>query len=488
MNSPSHQKAEAPSYCDSDPILIQGGMGVGVSGWRLANAVARTGHLGVVSGTSLDTVLVRRLQDGDADGHVRRALAAFPCQDSARAIVGRWWRPSGRASDRPYDLLPMPRLDEKPWRLRLVVAAAFVEVWLAREGHAAPIGINLLTKIRIPTLPTLYGAMLAGAAWVLMGAGIPKFVPTEMTRLAQHRDASLPLDVAGATRAWAAPFRPSALFPSLKNALTVPRFLAIVSSHSLATMLTRKGDEVVHGFVVEGPSAGGHNAPPRGSPQHNSRGEPCYGRRDEVDHGAMRALGRPFWLAGGYGRRDGLQRAQSLGARGIQVGSLFAFCMESGIATPHRRAILSAIKGGRLDVFTDPRASPTGYPFKILRGPGIPEQPENRIRRCDLGYLRECYERPDGQIGYRCPGEPEDAWVRKGGRPEDCLGRRCLCNGLIANIGHPQPRAESDESPLLTAGDDIHQIAELLNGRDDYSAADVVEYLSRETPFPGTAQ
>jgi NAD(P)H-dependent flavin oxidoreductase YrpB (nitropropane dioxygenase family) len=48
--------------------LIQGGMGVAVSNHRLARAVAMTGHLGVVSGTAIDLVLVRRLQDGDPDG------------------------------------------------------------------------------------------------------------------------------------------------------------------------------------------------------------------------------------------------------------------------------------------------------------------------------------------------------------------------------------------------------------------------------------
>jgi len=42
------------------PVIIQGGMGVGVSSWWLAQAVARTGQLGVVSGTALDAVLARR--------------------------------------------------------------------------------------------------------------------------------------------------------------------------------------------------------------------------------------------------------------------------------------------------------------------------------------------------------------------------------------------------------------------------------------------
>ena len=35
------------------PQIIQGGMGVGISGWPLARAVAQAGQLGVVSGTAL---------------------------------------------------------------------------------------------------------------------------------------------------------------------------------------------------------------------------------------------------------------------------------------------------------------------------------------------------------------------------------------------------------------------------------------------------
>ena len=60
------------------PVIIQGGMGIAVSDWHLARAVAKCGQLGVVSGTALDSVFVRRLQDGDIGGHLRRAMAAFP--------------------------------------------------------------------------------------------------------------------------------------------------------------------------------------------------------------------------------------------------------------------------------------------------------------------------------------------------------------------------------------------------------------------------
>ena len=76
--------------------VIQGGMGVAVSNWRLARAVSSLGQLGVVSGTGIDTVLIRRLQDGDVGGKVRRALAAFPLPDIAKAALQRYFLPDGR--------------------------------------------------------------------------------------------------------------------------------------------------------------------------------------------------------------------------------------------------------------------------------------------------------------------------------------------------------------------------------------------------------
>ena len=41
-------------------------MGIAVSNWRLARAVATAGQLGVVAGTDIDCVLVGRRQDGDS--------------------------------------------------------------------------------------------------------------------------------------------------------------------------------------------------------------------------------------------------------------------------------------------------------------------------------------------------------------------------------------------------------------------------------------
>jgi NAD(P)H-dependent flavin oxidoreductase YrpB (nitropropane dioxygenase family) len=66
------------------PKIIQGGMGVAISTWKLANAVSRAGQLGVVSGTGIGIILVARLMEGDVSGDVRRALSHFPDQDVAQ--------------------------------------------------------------------------------------------------------------------------------------------------------------------------------------------------------------------------------------------------------------------------------------------------------------------------------------------------------------------------------------------------------------------
>ena len=81
------------------PPIIQGGLGVGVSDWRLARAVSLRGQLGVVSGTALDTVMVRRLQDGDVGGHVRRAMAEFPMPGVAADVLRLYFRPDGRPAE-----------------------------------------------------------------------------------------------------------------------------------------------------------------------------------------------------------------------------------------------------------------------------------------------------------------------------------------------------------------------------------------------------
>jgi len=462
--------------------IIQGGMGVGISDWRLARAVSMRGQLGVVSGTAVDTVMVRRLQDGDAGGHVRRAMAAFPIPGVAADALRLYFLPDGRVPGTPYKLLPMYKQVMSPARQLVTVLGAFVEVYLAKEGHAGQVGMNLLTKMQIPTLPALYGAMLAGVDVILMGAGIPREIPVALDQLARHEAASLRFDVEGlpSGREERLTLEPMAFWKqATPPAIRRPQFLAIIASNSLATMLARKASGRIDGFVIEGPTAGGHNAPPRGKAQYNDRGEPVYGDRDVVDLNEIGELGLPFWLAGGTGRAGSLREALAAGAAGIQVGTLFAYCDESGLDEELKRAVLEHAARGEVTVTTDPRASPTGYPFKVVSWPGGPgDAADDRERICDIGGLRVPYYTPEGRIGFRCPAEPVEAYVKKGGEVADTVGRQCLCNALTADIGLGQIRADGErEHPLLTSGDDLQSIGGFLAGRTRYSAGEVLDYL-----------
>src|SRR5688500_8826219 len=463
----------------SHPLIIQGGMGVGVSNWVLARAVAMRGQLGVVSGTCVDSLLVRRLQDGDLGGHVRRAMAAFPLPDVSGEVLMKYFRPEGRAPGEPYKEIPMYRQVVTLVREQLTVLASFVEVWLAKEGHDGVVGINLLTKVQMPNLASLYGAMLAGVDYVLMGAGIPREIPGALDALAEHRATSIRFDVEGLPRdeVELLEFDPAAHWAIPSTPLQRPRFLAIVSAASLAATLARKSNGRVDGFVVEGPTAGGHNAPPRGELRLNERGEPMYGERDAVDLAKMRELSLPFWLAGGVASPEGRRAARVAGAAGIQVGTMFAFCDEAGLSLEVRQQVLDAVAGGTASVRTDPRASPTGYPFKLVELPGEHDSAQHRQRICDIGYLRTPARTNEGKLVYRCPAEPVDAYVAKGGDVADTVGRRCLCNGLIATVGHPQPRAAGNEPPLVTSGDDLLRMPRFLSGRRRYTAQDVIDYL-----------
>jgi nitronate monooxygenase len=369
------------------------------------------------------------------------------------------------------------------------VVANFVEVFLAKEGHPGLVGINFLEKIQLPTLPSLYGAMLAEVDYVLVGAGIPRAIPGAIDLLAAGKPASLRLDVEGSLpgEEYWSHFDPATLWqsspvPTLKR----PKFLGIVASATLALTLAKKASGHVDGFIVEGPTAGGHNAPPRGPLQLNAAGEPLYGLRDVPELDKIRALGRPFWLAGSYGRPGKLQEAIALGAAGIQVGTSFAFCEESGIDPELKRMVITASCRNESRVFTDPKASPTGFPFKVAQVPGSISETaaySERERICDLGYLRRLYRKADGSVGYRCPAEPIESFLLKGGAFADTVDRKCVCNGLPATVGLGQPRNDSSgELPLVTAGDDLIHVQHLLKpGKESYSAADVVEQLLQVT-------
>jgi NAD(P)H-dependent flavin oxidoreductase YrpB (nitropropane dioxygenase family) len=464
------------------PVVIQGGMGVAVSSWQMARAVSQTGQLGVVSGTALDSVVARRLQDGDVGGHIRRALVQFPVRSMAQRVLERYFRPDGRVAGSPY--IPVPKLSMRPTvgALELSVVANFAEVWLAKEGHDGLVGINFLEKVQMATPAAAYGAMLAGVDYVLVGAGIPTEIPRLLDRLAGHESCSLNLHVDGATTKYSVGLDPDALTGGGLAPLRRPRFLAIVSAHVLVAYLAREEGTRPDGFVIEGPTAGGHNAPPRGRLTLDEEKQPVYGPRDDADLGKVAAVGLPFWLAGGYGTPEQVSAALAAGANGVQVGTLFSLSAESGLDVALREELLTELAAGRLEVRTDALASPTGFPFKVASLPGTLSETDRyaaRPRLCDLSYLRVPYERAPGTVGYRCPGEPVHIYIRKGGVAADTVGRKCLCNALTANVGLGQTRRGGYHEPaMVTLGADLDGVTQLLAVHPaGWTAAQAVDYL-----------
>ncbi len=466
---------------DQLPAIIQGGMGAAVSSWKLASAVSRTGQLGVVSGVALDLVLARRLQDGDPDGDVRRAIAAFPRQDVADRVLERYFIEGGRSESDPYAPVPRLTVSPQPRTTELVVLGAFVEVWLAKEGHDGLVGINCLEKIQLSTPATLLGAMVAGVDVVLMGAGVPREIPRTLDLLAAGQPVAFPIDVEGApSGSVTLDIDPVALLGPDLPPLVRPVFLAIVSAHVLAAFLARDEEIQPDGFVVEAPPAGGHNAPARKPVIEN--GELVFGPRDEPDLAKIAALGLPFWVAGAAGSPEALRDALSQGAKGVQVGTVFALSNDSGIRSDLRTALLDGIRDETLHVRTDPLASPTGFPFKVAELPGTMSEAgisDERERLCDLGFLRQPYLRPDEQVGYRCPAEPAAMYAKKSGDVDDTVGRACICNGLTATVGLGQTRKDGyQELPIVTLGSDTTAARALLELHPEgWDAPQVVDWL-----------
>ena len=459
-------------------------MGINVSSWRLAKAVSQKGQLGVVSGTAIDAVVSRVLQLGDKDGHVRRALEHFPFSDMAERVKKRFFVSGGKDERRPFKGIGMPSLNINRAKEELLIVSNFVEVYLAKEHHSGLIGINYLEKIQIPTLPSIFGAMLAGVNVVLMGAGIPLAIPGILDQLAMLNPVSLKIHVEDnpARQAFYATFNPNDYFETAdRPELVRPHFYGIVSTDVVARQMERKASGEVNGYIIENHLAGGHNAPPRRTADLAEGVTPAYTDKDKPDFEKIRQLGKPFWLAGQYTSPEKYQAALEAGAQGVQVGTPFAYCEESAMLRPVKDEVIRQSIAGTLDVETSFTASPTGYPFKLVRLQGEQFTVENvnkRTRVCDMGFLRTAYLSPEGEFKWRCPAEPVADFVDKGGTEAGAQGRMCLCNGLISTVGYGQLRKGYVEQPILTSGDEVLNLGRFLKGSDYcYTAADVIEHI-----------
>ena len=500
--------------------LIQGGMGAYVSNWRLAKAVAmeRPGTAaGTVSGTGLDVVYVRLLQLGDPGGHVRRALAAFDAQFGitiGRRIVERYFieggkSPTARFKNAPRQVvraqdgsdLVQPAgepaapvaLDLDEEIVELLIATGFAEVWLARQGHSGKVFINFLHKIELPLIYSMYGAMLADVDGIIVGAGNPDGLPAACSRLAGHESVTHELSVLyrESGEVFYIPFDPRRVVDGklAQRPLRRPAFLAIVSLENLVQALAQSPSGAPDGFIIEHHTAGGHNAGPQGPLKKDEKGQPIYGAGDEPDLQAIRQVGIPFWLAGGYGSREKLQEALAAGATGVQVGTVFALAEESGMKATYRSAILAELKKGTEDaaLVQTTLVSPTGFPFKVVQlGGTLADEAVYAARRrvCDLGLLQQrglSKAAADGtrRLFQRCPAAPLEDFIGKRGLPLNTEGRRCLCNGLLSCVGLGQTGLNGgelvEEPAIVTLGNHLDGVRRLSRqGQTPYFVRDVL--------------
>ena len=378
--------------------------------------------------------------------------------------------------------------------IEMLIATAFAEVWLAKDGHDGKIFINFLKKVELPLVYALYGAMLAGVDGVVVGAGNPDGLPAVCDRLMRHEavDSDLHVLYRASGEDFHLPFDPRSVAGGrlAGAALRRPAFLAIVSLENLVVALANSRSGAPDGFIIEHHTAGGHNAGPQGPLKKDDLGQPIYGAGDEPDLRAIREAGLPFWLAGGYGSAEKLRQALNAGAAGVQAGTVFALAEESGMKAAYRGEILDAIKQGKDDaaLVRTTLYSPTGFPFKVAQLAGTLAEDSvyaARQRVCDLGYLTQCgLSKPDADgtrhLFQRCPAAPVAGFTRKRGLPFNAQEKRCLCNGLLACVGLGQVIQGDggwvEEPAIVTLGNHLDGVRRLSRqGQFPYWARDAVE-------------
>ena len=198
----------------------------------------------------------------------------------AHRIIEKYYVQDGKDPNKPFRPVPMWTVDPPQELLEIAVASNYCEVWLAKHNDDGTptgglVGINRLTKVQLPTIASLYGAMLADVDYVIMGAGIPLQIPGVLDNLSENLDTTFPIEVQGTDQTYEISFSPKKFWNSsgkpwlAERTLKRPSFVPIVSSVVLAQSMLKRANGIgptrgIQGFVVELPTAGGHNAPPRG--------------------------------------------------------------------------------------------------------------------------------------------------------------------------------------------------------------------------------
>jgi NAD(P)H-dependent flavin oxidoreductase YrpB (nitropropane dioxygenase family) len=458
------------------PRLIQAGMGAHVSCAKLANITARLGALGVVSGVGLRHIIAEDVRTGDEE--TIRIARTFPFARYVEELLS--FAPGGSRHRKPVPMdTPDPARGALPKRLSAI--AAYVEVMRARQGHRGKVGVNVMWKCALTVLPTLYGAMLAGADALLCGAGVPMELPDVVRSVRAGEDMVYqPLSGTGThVRLAIAQDDPAPLLAKFP----VPKMIPILSNFAFCKRILDVWEREYGGarpfaFVLENHAAGGHNAPPRD--------KVAFGEQDDIARYFDRVLGlgMPIYVAGAFpngGNRADFEAWRKRGAYGIQVGSRFALCDESGLRRDLKDQVIARNAGGESEVVTDALLSPTGYPFKYVPLPGTLSDPvlyAKRRRICNRGYLCQSHFEtlPNGSVRetYLCPAMPEKQYVALGGAREDLARRVCLCNSLLSTAGY----FTDTESPLVTLGDSGRQVTARKSARQVVEDILTPEYIS----------
>lgn len=445
------------------PAIIHSTPQMTLSTWPIARAVARAGQLGVVSSAPLAPVLARRLQLGDFDAHLRRALEHFPYPGVARRVWEQFYVPGGKPVDQPFAPVRQPTLESGPALLELIVLANFAEVFLAKEGDAGNVGLHLHDQVQTALLPSLYGALLAGVDYVLVSGRNPAALPAVLDRLLKRQPAELEASVAKAPAdaTITCGFDPVCLGDVPPPNLVRPRVLAFVESPEQAASVFLRAGGRIDGFLWD---CADHRLPSGTGLAH------------------MRALALPFWISGLPARRENHTAARGAGAAGLCVSTPFIFCEESPLATALKHHVLTLVRDNPAALTPHLAASPTGPTVSVLQLEGTAAAPKvmsTRPRFCDVGYLRELYRKPDGTVGYRCPGEPLAHYTHKGGDPAAAQNQICLCNSLLASVGLAQVRSNEEiERALVPAGEDVRELGRFLAaGSTRFTAAEVIAHL-----------
>ena len=124
----------SPLIIKKQSLVIQGGMGVRISTWQLARAVALVGGIGILSGTAIHIIIARLLQLGDPGGNIKRAFDAFPFQETAKRVYEKYFISQGKREEEKFRDPEMFSLYPSRELIELTVIANFT-VFLAKEGH-----------------------------------------------------------------------------------------------------------------------------------------------------------------------------------------------------------------------------------------------------------------------------------------------------------------------------------------------------------------